>query len=253
LDDSVVATCWLVIAPLAAKASKILAQGSRYKRRIDRLSDLRDRAKAILRGYPNEDGEPHWAVFRKADELVARAAPPGYQDVMGLLKHLRIVQLSQSTVDRLERQIDFRLPGTICQTILRGKEELISHAGPSPADLPALDDGAPLVSEAEIDSLEAQVLWMEELQRGIDDAIREKSEAEQALAKRYAEDQNLSVIELALKLQSEGVSRQALKPRVMARMRFERRKTTQQDLEKWWLDIVSRALRRHAQKNLTKT
>jgi hypothetical protein len=240
-----VAACWQVLTPLAEKASRILAQGSAYKRQMDRLNELRERAKAMIRN-PKKEGEHRLGLLDKANKLATRAAPPRYPDVMDLLKHLRTV-LPESKVDELERQIDFTFPGSICSVIIQAKEELQRHAGGAlPGNSPApVDKMSRPVTEGEIDTLEGQVQEMENYFREIDDAERKRSEEEQATARQRSEDQKLGVVELALKLQSENVEDKEIRTRVFARMRFEKPKAEPRELSRWWRDGVARELRRH--------
>jgi hypothetical protein len=188
------------LIPLATKASQILAQGSGYKRQIDRIEELRKRAQALIRGYPNEEGEPHWALFRKTVQLAARAAPPRHPEVMELLKCLRTV-LPESETESLERQFDFRFYRTVCKTILRAQEELRYRYGPPPTDSPAPGDAATLVSEAEIDSLEAQIQDLEKQQSEIDLAEPKRFEVEASdalkLLDRIIEKQNTTLAKWA--------------------------------------------------------
>jgi hypothetical protein len=57
--------------------------------------------------------------------------------------------------------------------------------------------------------------------REIDAAEQKRYQSEQAEAKRTGDDQKLSVIELALKLQDEGTPPDELRMRVLTRMRSE--------------------------------
>jgi hypothetical protein len=166
---------------------------------MDRIEELRERALALLREYPNADGEPHWALFRKTVELAAHAAPPRHPEVMELLKCLRTV-LPESEMESLERQIDFRFYRTVCETILRAEAELRRY-GPPPADSLAPGDAATLLSEAEIDSLEAQIKDLERQQSEIDltEPKPFKVEASDALKwlDRIVENENTTIAKWA--------------------------------------------------------
>jgi hypothetical protein len=66
-----VQACWTALAPLAHHATRLLKEWRRYSRQVDRLNELQQIASAaVTRGaYPQEDGEPHWAIVRHINEL----------------------------------------------------------------------------------------------------------------------------------------------------------------------------------------
>jgi len=182
-----VAACWRIVAPLAEKATRILDtlkdpdQWFQYQREISRLNRLKERATDTTRGYPWKEGEPH--PLDGVHKLLARAAPPGYADVMNVLEQARAV-LRGSEVNRIERQINFGSVESQCLAILQVKEMLLREAGPPPADLifPADKSDMP-VMEAEIKTVEDQIKELEERQRALDLKEQERSEAEQQEAK----------------------------------------------------------------------
>ena len=203
--------CWHMLSPLAEKASRLLDQGDGYKRQIKRLNELRERAKATIRTHP-ERGK---SLLDEATELAARAAPPGYQDMVDLLQRLYAV-LPEPTVKQLEQQIDLEFPGTICRFILQAKDALERYDGPQPADSSVQPITLP--TKVEIDSLETRIRKVEAKQQEIDEAMRKESEMVQTEAWR--------------KIEAERKQREAVRVQAQAAAKAEEQSTTINDFAK---------------------
>jgi hypothetical protein len=167
-----------ILGPVTEREDHFVA----YCDQIDDLNMLRERAKALLRTYPQTPS------FKTATELAERAAPPRPQAILDMLKQLRTV-VAASAINRLRKEIDFRSVQTTCEAILKAVEEL-RHVAPLQAGWPAPAGGTDfLISDEEIHSLREQVEKIEEEQRGIDRREQEQFEEKQRKATSEAHRQ----------------------------------------------------------------
>ena len=204
-DQTKIQACWKALAPLARQATRILDGWRKSSRQADRLNELQQRALAACsRGtYPQEDGEPHWTIARRINDL--RSAQTAiYERAAAVLLDLEQI-LPLDKIETLEQEIDRGSVRRTCQGILTAAKYLNERYGPAPADWP----GSPDVfwNDSEIDVLEAQVKEMDIRQQRIDAEEQERSQKEQADARRKAEaqEQSTTINECAKRLAAAGL------------------------------------------------
>jgi hypothetical protein len=249
-----VATCVQITLPHVEKATRTLDalrdpdQWFGFQRKISLLNRLKERANDTTRGLRKKEGEPH--PLDELHKLIARAAPPGYADVMNVLEQAHAV-LRGSEVNRIERQIDFGSVESQCLAILQVKEMLLREVGPSPADLiPTADVSAQPVTEAEITTVEDQIKELERRQRALDLKEQERSEIEQqeaklkqAIANQF--ESGATILELARKLQRErNMTTDHIRIALWPFMKAARPKASKPELREWWRNSLARELRR---------
>lgn len=190
-DQTKIQACWKALAPLARQATRILDGWRKYNRQADRLNELQQRALAACsRGtYPQEDGEPHWAIARRINDL--RSAQTAiYERAAAVLLDLEQI-LPLDKMESLEQEIDRSSVRRTYQGILTAAKYLNQHCGPAPAGWPGSPGGDPdvFLDDAMIDKLEAQVKEMEVQQQKDDVEKWKRSQKEQAEAKRKAQEE----------------------------------------------------------------
>ena len=222
-DQAKVQACWKTLGPLERQAKQILMEWRKYSRQVDRLNELQQTAgAACARGaYRQEDGEPHWAVVQRINDLRSEQTGICHRAAAVLLDLEDVLPFDK--IESFEREIGSGSVRRICQGIVMMSQVLNEHCGQAPAGWSEAADGGAgvLIDHAVIERLEAQGRAMEIHFREIDAAEQKRYQSEQAEAKRTADDQKLSVIELALKLQDEGTPPDELRMRVLTRMRSE--------------------------------
>ena len=140
-NQAKVQACWALLAPLVREGTQILKEWRKYSRKVDRLNELQQTAgAACARGaYPQEDGEPHWAVVRRINDLRSEQTAIYHRAAAVLLDLEDILPLDK--IEALEREID---PGSVrrtCQGIMMMAQVLSEHCGPAPVGWPGSPDG----------------------------------------------------------------------------------------------------------------